>query len=56
MQEAFIKVVDYLSKYNEEGKFHLGFPCIAHNLAIDHFRKQNVIPSITVEDGSTKYQ
>jgi RNA polymerase sigma-70 factor (ECF subfamily) len=55
MQEAFIKVVDTirLGKYNEEGKFLPWISRIAHNLAIDYFRKQKRYPTITVEDGST---
>ena len=57
MQEAFIKVVDTirLGKYNEEGKFLPWLSRIAHNLAIDYFRKQKRYPTITVEDGSTVF-
>ena len=40
-QETFIKVVNTLKagKYNEEGKFLPWVLRIAHNLAIDHFRR-----------------
>jgi RNA polymerase sigma-70 factor (ECF subfamily) len=40
-QETFIKVVNTLKvgKYNHEGKFLPWVKRIAHNLAIDHFRK-----------------
>lgn len=40
-QEAFIKVVHTLrtGKYNEEGKFLPWVIRIAHNLVIDHFRR-----------------
>lgn len=40
-QEAFIKVVSTLKngKYNEEGKFLPWVMRIAHNLVIDHFRR-----------------
>jgi len=42
-QETFIKVINTLKKgkYNEEGKFLPWVLRIAHNLAIDHFRKIN---------------
>lgn len=40
-QDAFIKVLDKLrsEKYNEEGKFLPWVLRIAHNLCMDHFRK-----------------
>lgn len=52
-QEAFIKVINRLSNgtYNEEGKFRMWVCRIAHNLAIDHFRKQKRNPMILTEDG-----
>ncbi|MDT8346576.1 MAG: sigma-70 family RNA polymerase sigma factor [Flavobacteriaceae bacterium] len=45
-QDTFIKVINTLKagKYNEEGKFLPWVMRIAHNLIIDHFRKQNRIP------------
>lgn len=54
LQEVFIKVVKTLNsdKYNEEGKFKPWVMRIAHNLAIDHFRKSKRYPTIQMEDGS----
>lgn len=45
-QDAFIKVVQTLKKgkYNEEGKFLPWVMRIAHNLIIDHFRKEKKMP------------
>ncbi len=45
-QEAFIKVIRTLKRgtYNEEGKFLPWIMRIAHNLIIDHFRKNNRMP------------
>jgi RNA polymerase sigma-70 factor (ECF subfamily) len=45
-QDAFIKVIRTLKlgKYNEEGKFLPWVMRIAHNLVIDHFRKNNRLP------------
>lgn len=44
-QETFIKVINTIKKesYNEEGKFLPWVMRIAHNLVIDHFRKQNKV-------------
>ena len=41
-QDTFIKVINSLQKgkYNEEGKFLPWMMRIAHNLVIDHFRKE----------------
>jgi len=41
-QDTFIKVINSLQKgkYNEEGKFLPWMMRIAHNLMIDHFRKE----------------
>jgi RNA polymerase sigma-70 factor (ECF subfamily) len=52
-QETFIKVIHTLQagKYNEEGKFLPWVIRIAHNLVIDHFRKQKRNPVITNVDG-----
>jgi len=53
-QDTFVKVIDTLhkGKYNEEGKFLPWAARIAHNLVIDHFRKQKRAPmvSTTSED------
>ncbi|MCP4522215.1 MAG: sigma-70 family RNA polymerase sigma factor [Cytophagales bacterium] len=53
-QETFIKVINKLTSgtYNEEGKFSMWVSRIAHNLAIDHFRKKKRYPTILAEDGS----
>ncbi len=53
-QDVFIKAVDVLrsGKYNEEGKFLPWLLRIAHNMAIDHFRRNKRYPTIVFEDGS----
>ena len=45
-QDTFIKVIKTLKlgNYNEEGKFISWVMRIAHNLVIDHFRKNKRIP------------
>jgi len=45
-QDTFIKVIRTLKlgKYNEEGKFLPWVMRIAHNLVIDHFRKNRRMP------------
>jgi len=45
-QEAFIKIINSLRKnhYNEQGKFLPWALRIAHNLVIDHFRKEKLMP------------
>ena len=47
-QETFIKVINSLQrrKYNEEGKFLPWIMRIAHNLVIDHFRKESKMRKI----------
>lgn len=52
-QDAFIKVINTLKagKYNEEGKFLPWVIRIAHNLVIDHFRKEKRTPIITNNEG-----
>tara|TARA_X000000368_G_C22825820_1_gene621134 strand:- start:79 stop:663 length:585 start_codon:yes stop_codon:yes gene_type:complete len=51
-QDTFIKVINSLKKgkYNEEGKFVPWVMRIAHNLVIDHFRRQKKTRSITPTD------
>ena len=46
-QETFVKVIRTLKKgnYNEEGNFLPWLMRIAHNLVIDHFRKNSRMPS-----------
>lgn len=45
-QETFVKAIRTLKmgKYNEEGKFLPWILRIAHNLSIDHFRKERKMP------------
>ena len=47
-QDTFIKVINSLQrgKYNEEGKFLPWMMRIAHNLVIDHFRKESKIRKV----------
>ena len=54
MQDTFIKAIHTMKggRYNEEGKFLPWICRIAHNLAIDHFRKEKRYPEVVLEDGS----
>ncbi|TVP51372.1 MAG: sigma-70 family RNA polymerase sigma factor [Mongoliibacter sp.] len=54
LQDVFVKVVHTLNsdRYNEEGKFQPWLMRIAHNLAIDYFRKRKRYPTIIMEDGA----
>jgi RNA polymerase sigma-70 factor (ECF subfamily) len=54
LQETYIKAIDVIKsgRYNEEGKFLPWVARIAHNLAIDFFRKEKRYPTIVLEDGS----
>ncbi|MCZ8354823.1 MAG: sigma-70 family RNA polymerase sigma factor [Cyclobacteriaceae bacterium] len=54
LQETFIKAVNTIKngRYNDEGKFSAWIGRIAHNLAIDTFRKQKRYPEVILEDGS----
>ncbi len=56
-QDTFIKAIKTLrgNRYNEEGKFKPWILRIAHNLAIDHFRKKKRYPTIVMEDGSNVF-
>ena len=51
-QDTFIKVINTLKrgKYNEEGKFLPWVMRIAHNLIIDHFRRNKRIPKFNNTD------
>ncbi|GAB1309318.1 sigma-70 family RNA polymerase sigma factor [Urechidicola sp. KH5] len=51
-QDTFIKVINTLKrgKYNEEGKFLPWVMRISHNLIIDHFRRNNRMPSFKNTD------
>ena len=57
MQETFIKAINTIKrgKYNEEGKFLPWLLRIAHNLAIDNFRKDRRYPTIVMEDGENLF-
>lgn len=57
LQDVFIKVIFTLNAdgYNEEGKFQPWLMRIAHNLAIDHFRKSRRYPTIIMEDGESLF-
>ena len=54
LQDVFIKTINILKqkKYNEQGNFLPWILRIAHNQAIDHFRKEKRNPKITLADGS----
>lgn len=51
-QDTFVKVINTLKrgKYNEEGKFLQWTMRIAHNLVIDHFRKEKRMPTMSPTD------
>ncbi|MCU0416389.1 MAG: sigma-70 family RNA polymerase sigma factor [Cytophagaceae bacterium] len=53
LQDVFIKAVHKMKggQYNEEGKFLPWIVRIAHNLAIDSFRKNKRYPTIILDDG-----
>ncbi|ERM82147.1 RNA polymerase subunit sigma-24 [Rhodonellum psychrophilum GCM71 = DSM 17998] len=57
LQDVFIKVIYTLNAdgYNEEGKFQPWLMRIAHNLAIDYFRKSRRYPTIIMEDGESLF-
>lgn len=54
LQETFVKAINTIrgGRYNEEGKFLPWISRIAHNLAIDHFRKEKRYPEVILDDGS----
>src|SRR5690606_34879973 len=58
LQETFIKAINTIrsGRYNEEGKFSPWISRIAHNLAIDYFRKRKRYPEIILEDGSKVFK
>lgn len=57
LQDTFIKAVDTIKsgRYNEEGKFLPWIVRIAHNLAIDYFRRDKRYPNVVFEDGSSVF-
>lgn len=52
-QETFIKVINTLQagRYNDEGKFLPWVMRIAHNMVIDHFRREKRAPSVVNNEG-----
>ncbi len=52
MQETFIKAINTMrsGKYNEQGKFLPWIVRIAHNLAIDFFRRDKRYPTTELDD------
>ena len=58
LQETFIKVIEIVKggRYLEEGKFLPWVVRIAHNMAIDYFRKEKRYPTIVTEDGSNLFE
>ncbi|EAY30811.1 RNA polymerase sigma factor [Microscilla marina] len=54
LQDTFIKAIKTIKtgKYNEEGKFLPWITRIAHNLAIDYFRKEKRYPKVLLEEGA----
>lgn len=54
LQDTFIKAVNTIKsgRYNEQGKFLPWITRIAHNLAIDFFRRERRYPTVVLEDGS----
>jgi RNA polymerase sigma-70 factor, ECF subfamily len=56
-QEAFIKVYNSLHKYSAEYKFSTWLYRIAHNAAIDHLRRNTIVPqSIETENADGSYE
>jgi RNA polymerase sigma factor (sigma-70 family) len=57
LQETFIKAIRTIKdgRYNEEGKFLPWIMRIAHNMAIDNFRKEKRYPTVILEDGSSVF-
>lgn len=57
-QDTFIKVIRSLKNgsYNDEGKFLPWVMRIAHNLVIDHFRRNSRIPVLENREGSDHFR
>jgi len=57
MQDTFVKAVETIKagRYNDEGKFLPWILRIAHNLAIDCFRRDKRYPEVVFEDGSNVF-
>ena len=54
LQDTFIKAINTIrgGRYNDEGKFLPWISRIAHNLAIDSYRRDKRYPEVVLEDGS----
>lgn len=57
LQETFVKAIRTIQsgKYNEEGKFLPWISRIAHNMAIDYFRRQKRYPSVEIEENKKMF-
>ena len=56
-QEVFIKVYNSLAKYSPEYKFSTWLYRIAHNAAVDHMRRNSIVPqSLEVENSDGSYE
>ncbi|GAB4402047.1 MAG: sigma-70 family RNA polymerase sigma factor [Microscillaceae bacterium] len=57
LQDTFIKAVKTIKsgKYNEQGKFLPWISRIAHNLAIDFFRKERRYPTVVMEENANVF-
>ncbi|NJL15093.1 MAG: sigma-70 family RNA polymerase sigma factor [Microscillaceae bacterium] len=57
LQDTFIKAVKTIKsgKYNEQGKFLPWVSRIAHNLAIDFFRKERRYPTVVMEENANVF-
>lgn len=51
-QDTFVKVIKSLKegRYQDDGKFASWMMRIAHNLVIDHFRKNKLFPVVSADD------
>jgi RNA polymerase sigma-70 factor (ECF subfamily) len=54
LQDTFIKALTSIrnGSYTDEGKFAVWIGRIAHNLAVDYYRRSKRYPEIVLEDGS----
>lgn len=54
-QDTFFKVIHTINSgsYKDENKFINWVMRIAHNLIVDHFRRENKMPKVTSRDGET---
>ena len=54
LQETFIKAINTIrgGRYNDEGRFFPWISRIAHNLAIDSYRRKKRYPEVVLQDGT----